>query len=133
VEGDRRTVADLGPVRYLATLLGADDEDVLGWLILAGVLLLDPAAVPLAACRYVGVSSMTKNVISLITVEGLSVPMPGIGRTGQRRIGMPGPDLFAVELCRDSGEVKKHIIAEQGRCSPTVGERAISVAARMLL
>ncbi len=46
VEGERRTVdADLGPVRYLAALLGAADEAVLRWFILAVALLLDPAAV----------------------------------------------------------------------------------------
>jgi hypothetical protein len=32
VDGERRKVeADLGPVRYLATLLGANDQDVLRW------------------------------------------------------------------------------------------------------
>ena len=46
VDGERRKVeADLGPVRYLATLLGAGDQDVLRWFILAIALLLDPAAV----------------------------------------------------------------------------------------
>jgi hypothetical protein len=46
VEGERRTAeADLAPVRYLATLLGADDEAVLRWFILAVALLLDAAAV----------------------------------------------------------------------------------------
>ena len=46
VEGERRMVeADLGPVRYLATLLGAADQDVMRWFILAVALLLDPAAV----------------------------------------------------------------------------------------
>jgi hypothetical protein len=46
VEGERRTVeADLGPVRYLATLIGAGDQDVLRWFILVVALLLDPAAV----------------------------------------------------------------------------------------
>jgi hypothetical protein len=46
VEGERRTVeADLGPVRYLATLLGQADEVVLRWFILVVALLLDPAAV----------------------------------------------------------------------------------------
>jgi hypothetical protein len=45
-EGDRRVVeADLGPVRYLAALLGATDEDVMRWFILVVALLLDPAAV----------------------------------------------------------------------------------------
>jgi hypothetical protein len=44
--GDRRVAeADLGPVRYLATLLGAGDQDVLRWFILVIALLLDPAAV----------------------------------------------------------------------------------------
>jgi hypothetical protein len=46
VEGERRVVvADLGPIRYLATLIGADNETVLRWLILVVALLLDPAAV----------------------------------------------------------------------------------------
>jgi hypothetical protein len=46
VDGQRRTVeADLGPVRYLASLLGADNETVLRWFILVVALLLDPAAV----------------------------------------------------------------------------------------
>ena len=48
MEGERRKVeADLGPVRYLATLLGANDEDVLRYFILVVSLLLDPAAVQL--------------------------------------------------------------------------------------
>ena len=46
VEGERRAVdADLGPVKYLAMLIGATDEDVLRYFILAVALLLDPAAV----------------------------------------------------------------------------------------
>ena len=46
VEGERRTVvADLGPVCYLATLLGADSETALRWFVLVAALLLDPAAV----------------------------------------------------------------------------------------
>jgi hypothetical protein len=46
VDGDKRVAeADLGPVRYLATLLGAGDQDVLRWFILVVSLLLDPAAV----------------------------------------------------------------------------------------
>jgi hypothetical protein len=45
-DGERAKVeADLGPVRYLATLLGAGDQDVLRWFILLVALLLDPAAV----------------------------------------------------------------------------------------
>jgi hypothetical protein len=45
VDSQRRTVeADLGPVRYLATLIGADNETVLRWFILVVALLLDPAA-----------------------------------------------------------------------------------------
>jgi hypothetical protein len=45
-DGERRVVeADLGPVRYLATLLGAGDQDVLRHFILVVALLLDPAAV----------------------------------------------------------------------------------------
>jgi hypothetical protein len=46
VDGDRKVAdADLGPVRYLATLIGAGDEDVLRWFILVIAILLDPAAV----------------------------------------------------------------------------------------
>jgi hypothetical protein len=46
IDGQRRIVeADLGPVRYLAALLGAGDQDVLRYFILVGALLLDPAAV----------------------------------------------------------------------------------------
>jgi hypothetical protein len=46
VEGERRTVeADLGPVRYLATLIGADNETASRWFVLVVALLLDPAAV----------------------------------------------------------------------------------------
>jgi hypothetical protein len=55
VEGERRTVeADLGPVRYLATLIGAKDEDVLRWFILVVALLLDPAAVLLLLAASAG-------------------------------------------------------------------------------
>jgi hypothetical protein len=35
----------MGPVKYLATLLGANSESVLRYFILAVALLLDPAAV----------------------------------------------------------------------------------------
>lgn len=46
IDGQRRVVgADLGPVRFLASLLGAGDQDVLRWFILVVALLLDPAAV----------------------------------------------------------------------------------------
>jgi hypothetical protein len=46
VDGDKKVAeADLGPIRYLATLLGAGDQDVLRWFILIIALLLDPAAV----------------------------------------------------------------------------------------
>jgi hypothetical protein len=45
-DGERQMVeADLGPVRYLATLLGAGDQEVLRWFILVVAMLLDPAAV----------------------------------------------------------------------------------------
>jgi hypothetical protein len=46
IDRDRKVAeADLGPVRYLATLLGAGDQDVLRWFILVVAVLLDPAAV----------------------------------------------------------------------------------------
>jgi hypothetical protein len=54
VDGERKAVeADLGPVRYLATLIGSTDEQATRWFILIVALLLDPAAVLLllAACR----------------------------------------------------------------------------------
>jgi hypothetical protein len=46
IDGERRTVeADLGPLRYLATLIDAGDQDVLRRFILVVAVLLDPAAV----------------------------------------------------------------------------------------
>jgi hypothetical protein len=46
IDGERRTVeADLGPVRYLATLLGVDAESALRVFILVVSMLLDPFAV----------------------------------------------------------------------------------------
>jgi hypothetical protein len=51
VDGERRMVeADLGRVKYLATLFGAGDQDVLRWFILV-VALQDPAAVVLLRRR----------------------------------------------------------------------------------
>jgi len=45
-DGERQLVeVDLGPVRYLAALLGAGDQDVLRWFILVVAMLLDPSAV----------------------------------------------------------------------------------------
>jgi hypothetical protein len=46
VAGERRAIeADLAPVRYLATLIGATDEVAMRYFILVVALLLDPAAV----------------------------------------------------------------------------------------
>jgi hypothetical protein len=46
VDGEQRKVeADLGPVKFLAALLGAGEQDVLRYFILLVSLLLDPAAV----------------------------------------------------------------------------------------
>ena len=46
VDADRKVAdADLGPVRYLATSIGAGEQDVLRWFILVVSILLDPAAV----------------------------------------------------------------------------------------
>jgi hypothetical protein len=46
VNSQRRTVEDdLGPVRYLAMLLGQPDDSVMRWFILVVALLQDPAAV----------------------------------------------------------------------------------------
>jgi hypothetical protein len=54
IEGQRKVVeADLGPVRYLATLIGAANETVLRWFILVVALLLDPAAVLLLTASSV--------------------------------------------------------------------------------
>ena len=51
VDGERKAVgADLGPVRYLATLLGTSDETTMRWFILVVALLLDPAAILLNRC-----------------------------------------------------------------------------------
>jgi hypothetical protein len=45
IDGERKIIeADLAPVRYLAQLIGAGDEQVMRWFILTVALLLDPAA-----------------------------------------------------------------------------------------
>jgi hypothetical protein len=55
IDGQRKVKeADLGSVRYLATLIGAGDQDVLRWFILVVALLLDPAAVLLLLAAAVG-------------------------------------------------------------------------------
>jgi hypothetical protein len=55
VQGERKAVeADLGPVRYLATLVGATDEATMRWFILVVALLLDPAAVLLLLAATAG-------------------------------------------------------------------------------
>jgi hypothetical protein len=55
IEGQRKVAeADLGPVRYLATLLGADPETALQWFVLVLALLLDSVAVLLTAGGLVG-------------------------------------------------------------------------------
>ena len=43
----QKLAADTGPVRYLAALIGQDDEKVMHWFVLAVALLLDPLAVAL--------------------------------------------------------------------------------------
>jgi hypothetical protein len=46
IDGERKIAdADLGPVRYLAMLLGADSETTLRWFVLIVAVLLDPSAV----------------------------------------------------------------------------------------
>ena len=46
VDGERKAVeADLGPVRYLAALVGITDEVAMRWFVLIVAFLLDPAAV----------------------------------------------------------------------------------------
>jgi hypothetical protein len=46
VDGERKAVeADLGPVRYLATLIGSTDEATMRYFIPVVAMLLDPAAV----------------------------------------------------------------------------------------
>jgi hypothetical protein len=48
VDGERRKIeSELGPVRYISALIGAADETVMRWFILAVALILDPAAVVL--------------------------------------------------------------------------------------
>jgi hypothetical protein len=48
IANERQELAvDSGPVRYLAALIGQDDEKVMHWFVLAVALLLDPLAVAL--------------------------------------------------------------------------------------
>jgi hypothetical protein len=51
IDGERRVVeADLGPAKYLAAIVAANDETVLRYFILVLAMLLDPAAVLLLRC-----------------------------------------------------------------------------------
>jgi hypothetical protein len=60
VDGDRKAVeADLGPVRYLATAIGATDEVAMRYFILVVALLLDPAAVLLLLAHSVRCNKQT--------------------------------------------------------------------------
>ncbi len=43
----RRAQSDLGPIKYLTSLIGADPDQVVRWFILVVALLLDPLAVVL--------------------------------------------------------------------------------------
>jgi hypothetical protein len=65
--------ADLGPVPYLAMLLGQPDESVMRWFILAVALLLDPSAVLLllaAAKTRLQVPRSTPGERGAISVHG---------------------------------------------------------------
>ena len=62
VQGERaKLAADSGPVHYLASLIGCDDEAMLRWFILLVAVLLDPLAVALllAATVVTGTRAMT--------------------------------------------------------------------------
>ena len=54
VDGERKrpVEVDLGPVRYLTTLLGGTDEQSMRWFILVVALLLEPAILLLAAATH---------------------------------------------------------------------------------
>ena len=74
IDGERGKVeADLGPVRYLAVLLGAADQDVLRYFILVVALLLDPTAVLLLlAATSAGSASNSKGLPTIATAIHLT-------------------------------------------------------------
>src|SRR6516165_974553 len=64
IDGERKAVeADLGPVRYLATLLGSTDEQTIRYFILIVALLLDPAAVLLLLAADASTLRQPRNLI----------------------------------------------------------------------
>jgi hypothetical protein len=91
VDGERRKVeADLGPVRYLASLLGADDQDVLRWFILVIAVPLDPAAVLLllAATRVGPLSSAAAGGGALPKSQGRAIGKQAGKASALRVIGL---------------------------------------------
>jgi hypothetical protein len=88
VEGERRTVeADVGPVRYLATLLGADNEAVLRWFILVFALLLDPAAVALGSDADTVLSAKSQDGVQGVRRAREARRVPETGRPAGKRMG----------------------------------------------
>jgi hypothetical protein len=44
-----------------------------------------------------------------IGVEGLSIPLPDVGKEDRQ---MPGPDFLVVESCRDGATTEKHTVVD---------------------
>ena len=64
LDGECKTIqADLGPVRYLATLIGASDEATMRWFMLAVALLLDSGA---ATARWLEPATRTPKPIAAV-------------------------------------------------------------------
>jgi hypothetical protein len=62
IANERQALAvDSSPVRYLAALIGQDDEKVMHWFVLAVALLLDPLAVALLLAAGAKSSSLSIN------------------------------------------------------------------------
>ncbi len=107
VEGVRRTVeADLGPVKYLATLIGATDQDVLRWFILAVALLLDPAAVLLLLAS-------TRQSIHLqaprLTAIPWTAPWPVVRRRRPSDASHPQPDSYRLSASERYGPLRVNL------------------------
>jgi len=74
VDGDRVTnAADSGPVRYLAALIGADEETAMRWFILLVAVLLDPLAIVLLLAATAACDS-SKVPVAAVRVDGEKAP-----------------------------------------------------------
>ena len=96
IEGDRKTVeADLGPVKYLATLLGTDSESALRVFILVVAMLLIRSQ-----CCYCWRQHTTERPGGPAMDEGRRSSPPRLCYERRRRLQQPPPVRFSQQAVR---------------------------------